>query len=196
MSYILTPTQVGKRLANLGNYRVIQAQVVAAEGPSDGISGALLLSLGLRESQLQNINNAAETDHGCFQISELYHLPWLQSQVGCREGQWVADAAHRADETGFCPRYTPALSYALDMVQKMSVYGRKRYGLLTAEDAVRFGVAAYNAGLGGAVKGLGAGDVDKFTTGGDYSSWVMATRLDVQHWLDQHPNWQPHLSLP
>ena len=52
-------------------------------------------------------------------------------------------------------------------------------------------MAAYNAGMGGALNGWRAGDVDRFTTGGDYSAWVLRHRLAVQHWLDAHPRWKP-----
>jgi soluble lytic murein transglycosylase-like protein len=56
---------------------------------------------------------------------------------------------------------------------------------------VPFAVAAYNAGIGGALQGHAIGDVDRFTTGRDYSAWVMRHRIVVQHWLDAHPAWKP-----
>jgi hypothetical protein len=52
-------------------------------------------------------------------------------------------------------------------------------------------VAAYNAGNGGALQGFQTGDVDRYTTGRDYSAWVLRHRLVVQHWLDAHPTWKP-----
>lgn len=173
-------------LTRLGHYRVQAAQKVALEGEPDGISGALLLSLGLRESGLRNINNPAETDHGCFQISELYHPDFLQAQPGCPAGSWRVAAGHRAIENGYCPRYTPALSYANRMLRVNRGVGIAR----KAPDPVRFSVAAYNAGVGGALAGLEHGDVDKFTTGGDYSAWVLAARSKVNAWLGEHPNWK------
>ena len=33
--------------------------------------------------------------------------------------------------------------------------------------------------------------VDKYTTGGDYSAWVIRHRSLVQRWLNDHPNWKP-----
>lgn len=184
-----TEDQVGRVLKRLGHYRVVAAQEAANEGPSDGISGALLLALGLRESGLQNINNAAETDHGCFQISELFHLDWLSKQPGCEAGTWVAVSGHNAADTGYCPRYTPALTYALGMLKDAVAFGRSK-GVKEA-DLVRFAVASYNGGLGGALSGYKAGDVDKYTTGGDYSAWTLRNRLPVQHWLDHNPTWKP-----
>ena len=43
-----TADQVSAALKRLGHYRVVRIQRVALEGESDGISGALLLALGLR----------------------------------------------------------------------------------------------------------------------------------------------------
>jgi hypothetical protein len=117
MAADLSRDRVAGALKRLGHYRVVAAQAVAAEGPPDGISGALLLALGLRETGLRNVNNPGDTDHGCFQISELYHLAFLRSQPGCPEGSWLADGGHTADEVGFCPRYSPALAYALQMLK-------------------------------------------------------------------------------
>jgi hypothetical protein len=186
---VLTERQVADALKHLGNYRVLAAQHVANENTTDGISGGLMLSLGMRESLLQNINNKAQTDKGCFQITELYHLAWLKSQPGCPEGQWRPQPGRTADEDGFCPRYTPALEYALQMLQDAVAYAKKR----SIKDPVRFAVAAYNAGIGGALRGYQEGDVDKYTTGGDYSAWVLKVKPMVQHWIAAHPSWQ---SLP
>lgn len=184
-----TQQQVDAALRALGNYRVRAAQEIAAEGPADAFSGALLLSLGLRESLLQNINNAAQTDHGCFQISELFHALWLLSEPGCPEGTWVAAAGHSAVEDGYVPRYTPACRYALDTLKTNYAYAAAK-GVPEA-DRLRFALAAYNAGAGGALRGYREGDVDKYTAGHDYAAWVLEHRSKVNHFLVTHPNWRP-----
>jgi hypothetical protein len=189
MAADLTTTHVERALKRLGNYRVKAAQEAANEGPPDGISGALMLALGLRESDLQNINNPDQTDHGCFQISDIYHDDWLRSEPGCKEKTWTAVEGHTAAESGYCPRYTPALNYALKML-KANRLAAMRLGV-PENKAVRFAVAAYNAGFGGAMRGWREGDVDKYTTGDDYSDWTMRHRLIIQHWLDKHPSWKP-----
>jgi hypothetical protein len=89
MALALTQSYVLQALKGLGNYRVEMAQVAALEGEPDEISGALLLSLGLRESGLQNINNEAGTDRGCFQISDLYHGERSHPEDSCRHGATV-----------------------------------------------------------------------------------------------------------
>lgn len=179
---------VGIALTKLGHYRVTAAQYVALEGPPDGISGSLLLALGLRESLLQNINNKAQTDKGTFQITERYHSAFLKDQPGCLEHTWVSVPGHSAMEDGYCPRYTPALNYALEMLQD-----HRNYAInlgITDEKAVRFAVAAYNAGIGGALAGYDAGNIDLKTTGGDYSAWVLEHRTLINRWLKDHPNWK------
>lgn len=184
----LTQDQVGHALANLGNYRVLVTQEYAAQGDPDGISGALLLSLGLRETGLKNINNQAQTDHGWCQISEVYHSPWLHSEPGCPVGKWTAVPGHSAVEDGYAPRFTPALHYAVKILHDAQTYGRVKG--VRGSDIVSFAVAAYNAGVGGALSGYRVGNVDKYTTGGDYSAWVLRHKPLVAHWLDAHPNWR------
>lgn len=193
----LTPAQVGSALKNLGTYRVIAAQEIAKEGAADLISGSLLLSLGLRESLLRNVENPAQTDKGVVQITKLYHSDWLDDQLGCLAGdltkqattEWrVAPGEHSALEVGYVPRFTPAVLYACDML-KTAV--KAAPDDLSDTELIRFAIAAYNAGVGGAKKGLAAGDVDKYTTGGDYSRYVIRHRSLVSHWLNEHPNWKP-----
>jgi hypothetical protein len=185
----LTANHVATRLKALGKYRVMTAQAVASEGPPDGIDGAHMLALGLRESDLNNINNREQTDKGCFQITELYHAAFLKSEPGCPEKTWVAAPGHTAFEDGYCPRYTPAVVYALGMLKNARKWGMAR-GVKT-NDSVGFAIAAYNAGAGGAIRGYNEGDVDKYTTGGDYSAWVLYHRDVVNKWLNAHPSWKP-----
>jgi hypothetical protein len=33
--------------------------------------------------------------------------------------------------------------------------------------------------------------VNRWTTGRDYSAWVLRHRSLVHHWLEAHPNWKP-----
>lgn len=178
---------VDAALKRLGNYRVRAAQGMALEGPPDEFSGALLLALGLRESGLRNINNPAETDHGTFQISELFHADWLRQQPGCPANTWIAVEGHSAIEDGFCPRYTPACAYALAYLKGAVEFAASKG--VPAGDRQRFAVAAYNAGYGGALAGWRAGDMDAQTTSGDYSGWVLRHRSKINNFLGRHSNW-------
>lgn len=184
-----TQTQVETGLKNLGNYRVRMAQEVALEGPADAFSGALLLALGLRETGLRNINNPANTDHGCFQVSEIYHASWLLSQPGCPVGSWVTEGGHSAVEDRYAPRYTPACLYALQILKDNWAFAVAKG--VDLEHRLEFSVAAYNAGGGGALAGYREGNVDKYTTLGNYSAWVIAHRAKINRFLNEHPSWRP-----
>lgn len=198
-----TQEQVGKACANLGRYRVQRAQIVAKEGVPDGISGATVLALGLRETHLTNIEGGAklvdgkwvaETDPnrmdvGVFQISRLWHKPTLAQMPGVKAKTWgpVVDGKTAADG-GHCPRYEESLRYTIESMQEAIAYAGDK-GVTEAEQ-VRFAIAAHNAGQGGALRGYREGNVDKYTTGGDYSAWVIRHRTLVNRWLAQHPNWK------
>ncbi|MEJ7824928.1 MAG: hypothetical protein WKF48_05840 [Solirubrobacteraceae bacterium] len=198
-----TDTQVAAALKQLGRYRVVRAQVVAHEGEPDGISGSLLLALGLRETGLRNIEGGAKLvdgrwrpeddparkDVGVFQISRRYHSLALGRMPGVLAGTWgpVVDAKSAASD-GHCPRYEESLRYTLAEIHEALAYGADRG--VSGPDLPRFAVAAHNAGVGGAIDGYRAGDVDKTTTGGDYSAWTLRHRAKINAWLVAHPNWR------
>ncbi len=189
MARDFTDEQVGTALARLGHYRVSMAVAAADEGPVLAIDGCIALALGLRESVLQNVNNQADTDHGCFQISELYHAPFLEREPGCRVGTWKALDGERAIDRGMAPRYTPALLYALDMLRYNHRWAANHQ--VPVNKRLGFAIAAYNAGIGGAWAGWRESkDPDARTTGGDYSAWVLRAAEQVCRWLADHPNWR------
>ena len=200
----LTEAQIASALANLGNYRVLRAQVVAHEGPADGISGALLLSLGLRETGLRNIEGGAKLDPktnrwvaqddpklmdvGVFQISRRYHAYALARMFGVATGTWgPVKMGMTANDPGFVPRYEDSLQFTLtELHESMGELDE----MVAPADLLRSAVAAHNAGVDGAKKGYLEGDVDRYTTGQDYSAWVLRQRVLVNRWLNRHPNWQ------
>jgi hypothetical protein len=200
-----TQEQIGQALARLGNYRVKRAQQVAAEGAPDGISGALLLALGMRETWGRNIEGGAKNvngkwvpldpdvpaeakkmDVGWLQINRSYHYDALRAMPGVETGTWgPVMVGHSPVEAGFVPRFEESLRFTINELQEAVAYGHDH----GAKDPVRFAVAAHNAGLGGALGGLKDGNVDKYTAGGDYSAWVLAARTEVNRWLGDHPKW-------
>lgn len=199
-----TSDQVHTALHNAGHYRVVQAQRVAGEGDPDGISGALLLALGLRETGLRNIQGGAKLvggrwvalgpedssrmDVGALQISRTYHPDALRALAAVKAGTWGPVVAGKTPmDFGFVPQWTTALRFTIDEMREAIAYAHDR----KVGDPVRFAVAAHNAGIGGALSGYRAGDVDKHTAHGDYSRWVLATRGVVNSWLGKHPNWRP-----
>jgi hypothetical protein len=194
MATDLTLDQVGQALTALGNYRVLAAQEAAAQGDPDGISGSLLLALGLRETGLRNIEGNNGSDKGCFQINKIYNSTWLRNQPGCVNGTWAPVSGHTAYDAGYVPRYTPACYEAISIVRDGQEYALSQHigTAVTDPVVVRFAIAAYNCGGYDALLGYRAGNVDQYTTGGDYSAWVLHHRSLINEWLAQHPNWQFH----
>lgn len=194
-----TGAQIDAALRRLGSYRVRRAQTVAKEGPPDGISGATILALGLRESDLRNVNGGLKLvdgkwqtdpekpDHGVFQISTKHHAVALKAMPGVEEGSWwpVIEGA-TAYDFGHCPRFEESLRYTLELMHEAQAYGTD-HGVI---ELGRFSVAAHNAGIGGAYRGWKEGNVDKYTTGGDYSAWVLRHSRLIREWLHDHLAWR------
>jgi hypothetical protein len=202
MTDLLTDETVGKFLVGLGNYRVKRAQQAALQGTPDGISGGLLLALGLRESHLTNVEGGAKLvdgrwvaqddpnrmDVGWTQISRLHHLDSLRRMPGVKVRTWAPVVSGKtAADGGYAPRFEEALQFTIQELREAQAYGQD-HGV-DRNDLVRFAIAAHNAGSGGAVRGFREGDVDKYTARGDYSAWVLATKAQVNGWLTTHPNW-------
>lgn len=198
-----TQDQVGKALANLGNYRVKRAQEVANSGFPDGISGSLLLALGLRETNLRNLeggiklvngewvkqDDPTKMDVGWTQINRGFHAASLKLMPGVKSDTWTPTVENKtANDAGFVPRFEEALTFTINMMHESQAYAAD-HGVPNDELA-RFGVAAHNGGMGGALKGWREGNVDKYTTMGDYSGWVLRHRTLINRWLGQHPNWK------
>jgi hypothetical protein len=200
----LTDAQVAKALANLGNYRVKRTQEVANAGLPDGISGSLLLSLGLRETMLQNIEGGAKLDKatgkwvkqddptqmdvGPFQISRKYHSTALSMMPGVKNDTWTPTIlGMSANVSGYVPRFEDSLQYVLSEMHENMAQLDDFVG--SSDTLVQVTVAAHNAGVDGALKGYRLGDIDINTAGGDYSAWVLKHRSLVLKWLKVHPNW-------
>src|SRR5450631_330198 len=97
MTQNLTVGEVGHALARFTNYRVLRAQQLAER---TGVPRRISLSLGLRETGLQNVCGGATwngtewvqayTDRGWLQIADTIdaNAKWLEKQEGCKEGEW------------------------------------------------------------------------------------------------------------
>jgi len=190
MAPALTPQHIHEAIAKFGNYRTKECQRAAHQGAPDLISGSLIIAMGLRESDLQNVNNASETDHGWLQINDRWHSRFLNSVPAVRAGTWgPVVEGHQATEDGYCPRFRDALFYAIDIIS---------HGIEIALDydadrtmAKRVALAGFNAGLQAALDDWrDHGNPDLRTAGGDYSSWVIAHQTKVNRWLNDHAGWK------
>lgn len=192
-----------KALRDLGHYRVTRVQELAGQGDPDGISGSLLLALGLRETGLRNIEGGAKRvgsswvreddpnrmDVGFTQISRRFHLEALRAMPGVKAGTWAPTVKGKtAADAGYCPRFEEQIRFTLAELQDSIEYARSKG--IPERDRVRFAVAAHNAGRGGAYDGYRTGGVDRHTANGDYSADVLKRRTLVNQWLAEHPNWR------
>lgn len=196
-----TQDQVAQSLANLGRYRVMRVQTVANQGMPDGISGSTILALGLRETNLKNIEGGVKLvdgrwvkqdeplkkDVGFVQINRGIHLDDLRLMPGVKSGTWGPVIGNRtAADDGYVMRFEDALRWTIENLHDSIALAEDKF----VNDPVRFAIAAHNAGQGGAMRGYKEGDYDKYTTHGDYSAWVLRHRTLINRWLGGHPNWR------
>lgn len=199
----LTYDQVGGALANLGNYRVLRVQQIAHEGSPDHVGASTMLAVGLRETLLRNLEGGAvfvdgrwvaqpdpaKRDVGFTQISRVYHRAALADMPGVKCGTWKPLVSGKtAADDGYCGRFSDEAFYTRDELRTAEHYGAT-HGVAD-RDLTRFIIAAHNAGSGGALRGYREGDVDRYTTGGDYSAWCLRHVGKIHRWLNDHPNWR------
>jgi hypothetical protein len=114
------------------------------------------------------------------QINETFHRAFLLSIPGCDNGTYkevhlsLSEGGQGALPRGRVPGLTRGLRYTILLLQQGVVYATQNG--VPAEDAVQVAVAGYNAGAFNAVRGYFQGDVDRFTTGRDYSADVLKRR--------------------
>jgi hypothetical protein len=189
-----TQEQMDAQLHRLGVYRIRRALQLADVGAPDGISGALLMGVSSRETNMQNIVgggyfdstgkwHVTGEDRGAFQISVRFHLGWLIAQPGCLSGSWTPTPGRSAGEIGYVPQWSTGCQYAIDMLRSNSE--RAQDVGIPESDAVFVAVAGYNRGIEGACNAYRAGKgtsderreaADRGTTGGDYAADVFARR--------------------
>lgn len=140
----------------------------------------LLIALGTRETNLTNVvSHTGGTDRGVFQINVNYHVDALERLPGCPSGSWTPEPGRNAAEEGYVPTLHDGAVVAYMILVNGHRYALNSLGLRGGA-AIRFALAAYNAGIGGAQKGQTEGDPDKYTTGQNYSRDVLFDR-----WRDQ-----------
>jgi hypothetical protein len=174
-------------IRRLGHYRAVRAQELAEQ---DGIPGSYLLALGLRETGLKNIRGGGTLAGNTWTpaTAPINQDDALHMMPAVKAGTWgpVVKGKNAADP-GFVPRYTDSLRFTLAHMQAAMTYGAENG--VRERDLLRFAVAAHNAGAGGALKGYKEGNVDKYTTHGDYSAWVLQARGRVVQFLNNNPDW-------
>lgn len=173
-------------LRRFGARRYFEVEKTIAPIRVRDIGVNILMAIGTRESNLMNVLNEAGTDRGVFQITSIYHDDWLEDHQGClsfKPGEYTIEKYREAfvpvpgktaNDEGYVPTLAGGAYMAYTILSNALFEARKN----RLPQPVRFAVAAYNAGIGGAFKGLqDHKDVDAYTTLKNYSKDVLDVRL-------------------
>lgn len=163
-------------LLRFGARRYFEVEEAIAPFRVKDIGERLLVALGTRETNLTNVvSHSGGRDRGVFQINVDYHRAALERLPGCPSGAWTPEPGRNAAEDGYVPTLHDGAVVAYMILVNGHKYALNTLGLRGGA-AIRFALAAYNAGVGGAQSGQQQGDPDKFTTGSNYSSDVLYNR--------------------
>jgi len=169
----VTESQLTAQLDAFGEHRVEIVTELAHDGEPDGIGPALLLAMGSREAFLRNIVGDAGHGRGWLRIDDRFHRDFLSSHRGCVSGSWTATKPS-ALPRGLVPSLTAATRYAIELLHDNMRFASNNG--VPESQVLRFAIAAYNAGPGGALTGRRAGNVDQETAGNDYSKERVAAQ--------------------
>jgi hypothetical protein len=176
----ITEAQLESQLDSFGPEKIRIVAELSHQGPPDGIGPALVLGMGSRETNLENIVGDGGHGRGWLQIDDRFFAAWLDRHAGCANGTWRPRFAS-ALPGGRVPTLTHSTLQAIEILRSNVAFAASRN--VAAGERMRFAVAAYNSGAGNAIHGLGAGDVDAHTAHGDYSSDVFERRDVVARYL-------------
>jgi hypothetical protein len=178
----ITEQQLDAQLRAFGHRRIDVVSDIAHEGEDDGIGPALLLALGSRESNMRNIVGDGGHGRGWLQIDDRFHHGFLETHRGCVPDSFTPTQPSAAPR-GLAPSLTASTMFAIELLRSNMSFARGRG---VPEDTVlRFAVAAYNGGAGGALQGFGEGNVDNHTTGRDYSKDVLGRKAAIARILER-----------
>ena len=179
----ITKQQLEKQLDDFGHHRIEIVAELAHQGRPDGIGPALLLAIGSRETNLNNITGDGGHGRGWIQIDDRFHNLWLSRHAGCKSGSWKATFSS-ALPAGRVPSLTAATLHGIDILHGNLAFAANHN--VPKEQRTRFAIAAYNAGAGGALEGFHAGNVDLKTANHDYSKDVLERKAVVAAYLKRH----------
>lgn len=126
-----------------------------------------------RETGMENIVGDASHGRGIVQLDDRWQADYLRSVRGCKPG--TSEPIYpTALPKGRVPMISDGI-YRMAVMLEEAIAAAKRIGVPDGH-RLAFAIAAYNGGVGGATKGWHAGDVDRYTTGRDYSADVLERR--------------------
>jgi len=168
MPHLQTERQLEQELDRARGEGLVDA-ILAVERRAK-LPQALLLAIASRETHFRNVAGDGGHGRGVFQIDDRSHGEWLRR--------------HGAGAPGAVPSVSDAAAYAADILAGNLAYGRSKG--LAGDALLRFAVSAYNAGAGGAWRGLAErGDPDARTAHGNYGKDVLERMALIRAFLGQ-----------
>ena len=166
-----TTTDLERELTRFGPARVAVLHKTLRAVQAPHVSPVLVLAIGSRESGLRNIVGEDGHGRGVFQQDDRFQGAFLNSTRGCRPGTYVPAFASALPK-GRVPTLAAGCRHLVETLEANVVLAI-RWGIPNGH-RLRFALAAYSAGPGGAMIGWrDHHDADRRTAGGDYSEDVM-----------------------
>jgi hypothetical protein len=166
----ITETHLEAQVEHFGHHRreALRKALAALRAPH--VSRGLALAIGSRETNLQNIVGDGGHGRGVFQQDDRFQRDFLAGTHGCPSGSYRSTWSS-ALPPGRVPTLTAGCRRMAAIIESNVAFAI-RSGIPKGH-RLRFAVAAYNAGAGGALRGWQeARDVDRHTAGLDYSQDV------------------------
>jgi len=146
--------------------------IMASVEQEKSLPSGILLAVASQETDMNDVVGDGGHGRGLFQIDDRSHKDFL-GRVG-------------ASGAGKKPPIPKAADHAGRLLASNIGFGASKG--VAASGRLKFGLSAYNAGAGGALKGLQEhGDPDARTTGGDYGASVLARFAMFQSLLGTAP---------
>jgi hypothetical protein len=130
---------------------------------------AYLLAIASRETNMRNMLGDAEHGVGLMQIDIRFHDIARQAK---QSGSWSTNPG-------------PLIDYGANLLAQNIKWANEKWGDLGGTDGrgwLKIAASAYNAGRGGATRGVLRGNSDQYTTGQDYGRDVLQ-RMDIFAYL-------------
>ncbi len=147
-------------------------RIMASVEADKTLPAGILLAIASQETDMNDVVGDGGHGRGLFQIDDRSHQDFL-ARVG-------------ASGAGKKPPIPKAADHAGSLLASNITFGAGKG--VPQSRRLKFGLSAYNAGAGGALKGLQEhGDPDARTTGGDYGASVLARFAMFQSLLGTAP---------
>lgn len=136
------------------------AQLIYAAAEARSISQAWATAIGSRENDL--VNSIGDDGHAVG-VMQIDIRSWPQAVAAKADGSWQTSP-------------DVLIGLGCQILAENLAWAQKTYPDYNEDQWYKIASAAYNAGQGGAARGVASGDVDSVTTGGNYGADVLTRK--------------------